>query len=620
MGAVAITSQKEPAGTSGEPTPETGKRTDFTRQQEIQRLTDYYETRMRILQDTHKEEKMTLEQENQKLKNEIRVQETINTKLRKNYATMMEVEADKRKEDKDMEVIKIRHRREKGNLMEQIRELRDSVRSLKVTNNYLKKGHEKKMEVQTKLQEEIQTELIRHRREKGILMEQIRELRDSVRPLKVTNNYLKKDREEKMKVQKKLQEEIQTLRVMNINYRKNYDKVTETVLKLRTELGRLKVGVDNLNEYWELKIKNCEQEKKIPVIRNQELQKEPEGINSCGIDTADDGKVSLHDFQLIRKLGEGGFGTVVLAKGKLPAGSEQLYAIKAMKKRNIIAYNFCNIMTEKEAFMLTSGHPFITTLYSCFQNKEHLFFVMEYMSGGDLQEQLDEVEYFSEKRAQFYAAEIVLAVQFLHQRGILHRDLKLQNVLVGSDGHCKISDFGVSKLGLFRHCKTRTKCGTRFCRAPEIVKNLPYGQGVDWWAVGVMIYYMMTGYPPFYYDEEEDMDDDSSEEKLEQKILNDEVEFPDMSLPAISIVTKLLMKNSQKRLGTTGSVDTIRQHPFFKGIDWKALQEKRVQPPEKEKAAKTPKEDKHGFNKLLWDDISNQTFFQGFSFMNYRVK
>ena len=299
-----------------------------------------------------------------------------------------------------------------------------------------------------------------------------------------------------------------------------------------------------------------------------------------------------------------------------------MYAIKALKKRSIDSSNICEIMAEKEAFMLTNGHPFITTMYCCFQNTEHLFFVMEYMSGGNLKEQLDKVEFFSEKRTKFYAAEIVLAVEFLHQHGILHRDLKLANVLVDSDGHCKIADFGLSKLGLFRDCKTRTNCGTPLYMAPEIMKNLPYGQGVDWWAVGIMIYEMMMGYPPFDYDKEEDMDSDSAEDKLEQKIINDEVEFPDdMSLAAVSIVLKLLMKNSRKRLGSTGSVDAVRQQPFFKGINWQALQEKQVQPPEEEKAAKTRMD---GFSKLLRDDntayISNQPLFQGFSFTNYRVK
>jgi novel protein kinase C epsilon type len=388
-------------------------------------------------------------------------------------------------------------------------------------------------------------------------------------------------------------------------------------------------------------MKNCEEEKKILVIRNQELQKELEAIKTnvavqnlqlvgCspkpqqghhrGIDTAGDGKVSLHNFQFIRRLGKGAFGTMVLAKGNLPGGPEHLCAIKALKKRRINSSNICKVMAEKEALILTSGHPFITTLYSCFQNKD-IFFVMEYMSGGDLKKQLDEVEVFSEKGTKFYAAEITLAVQFLHQHGILHRDLKLENVLVGSDKHCKTADFGLSKLGLFHHCKARTQCGTPFCMAPEIVKNKCYGQGVDWWAVGVMIFEMLTGYPPFDYDEEEDTDDDNSQDKLDKKILNDEVDFPeDMSLDAVSIVKQLLIKNPAERLGSNGSVDTVRQLPFFKGIDWQALQEKWVKPLE---FAKKREEDNQSFSKVLKDDNTpciNENLFQGFSFNNYGVK
>ena len=166
------------------------------------------------------------------------------------------------------------------------------------------------------------------------------------------------------------------------------------------------------------------------------------------------------------------------------------------------------------------------------------------MSRGDLKKQLDEVEVFNEKRAKFYAAEIALAVLFLHQRGILHRDLKLENVLVDNDGHCKIADFGLSKLGMFRPCKATTQCGTPFCMAPEIVKNLPYDQGVDWWAVGIMIFEMLTGNPPFDYNEEEDSGDGSAGNNLEQKIVNEEVDFAeDMSLAAVSTVEQFLMKD-----------------------------------------------------------------------------
>jgi serine/threonine protein kinase len=159
--------------------------------------------------------------------------------------------------------------------------------------------------------------------------------------------------------------------------------------------------------------------------------------------------------------------------------------------------------------------------------------------------------------------------------------------------------------------------------APERVKNLPYDQGVDWWAVGVMLFEMLTGVPPFYYDEEDDTDDEDREEKLDNKIVNDDVNIPDdMSLAAASIVLKLLMKDPKQRLGSNGSVNAVRKHPFFNGIDWKALQEKRVKPPEKEGRKK--EEDNNTFSKVLKDEntsgIINRNLFRGFSFINYFVK
>jgi len=511
---------------------------------------------------------------------------------------------------------------------------------------------------------------IMHRREKRILMERARELKNFVRSLKMTNNNLKKDREERVENQNKLQQELTKLRAINNNVQKKFETVLVTEERLRTELARMKTANKNLNKYSEFceeeeqnlttriqelqkemeslesKTKACEEEKQILTARIQELQKDMEamknnasaqslqlvGSNSerqqdhqCVTAIADDGKVSINNFQFVRRLGEGAFGTVVLAKGKIHGGPEQLYAIKSIQKQSINSSNICDLMAEKETLMLTSGHPFITTLYCCFQDKDHVFFAMEYMSGGDLKNQLDNVGVFSEEKAKFYAAEISLAVQYLHLHGILHRDLKLENVLVDSDGHCKIADFGLCKLGLFRHCRAWTQCGTPFCMAPEIVKNFPYGQGVDWWAVGVIIFEMMTGNPPFYYnDQEDDLDDERTRDGLNKKILHDEVQFPEhMSLAAKSILTQLLMKDPKQRLGSNGLFDEIREHPFFKGIDWKALQEKRVKPPEKENFAKNPERDNETFSKVLKVNSSprnNQNLFEGFSFINYKIR
>jgi serine/threonine protein kinase len=156
-----------------------------------------------------------------------------------------------------------------------------------------------------------------------------------------------------------------------------------------------------------------------------------------------------------------------------------------------------------------------------------------------------------------------------------------------------------------------------------MVKNLPYGQGVDWWAVGVMLFEMLTGGPPFYYDKKENSDGEDSRETLDRKILNSEVDIPeDMSPAAVSIVMNLLMKNPKERLGSNGSVNAVWQHLSFKGIDWKALQEKRVKP--LEKVAKQPEEDNKRFSKVLKDDntlgIIDRKLFQGFSFINYFVR
>ena len=535
----------------------------------------------------------------------------------------------KLKEDKDLEMHEIRPRVDKTMVVKHIRELQDFVLCLKLTVTNLESDHGERIEIQNKQQEELQELRVKNNQlqNKYVTMVKIKaDLLLALERAKITNDR----RDEYSKLAMKICNNEKEILVMRNK-------------ELQKKLEQLQIANDNLKTDLVLKMKDWEEQKEILINRNKELQKQLEAMRpvqnlhlvggssqrqqgrQCGLDTADGGKLSLQKFKFIRVLGEGGFGTVVLAKGKLLGGPEQLYAIKTVKKQGITRRNICEIAAEKEALMLSSGHPFITTLYSCFQNKEHLFFVMEFMSGGNLKQQLYKVEFFSEKRTQFYAAEITLAVQFLHEHGILHRDLKLENMLVGSDGHCKVADFGLSKLGLFRYCKTSTFCGTLHCLAPEVFKNLPYDHGADWWAVGVMIYEMITGHPPFFYDKGEDWTADNAQHKLAHKILNNEVVIPKhMSSCAALIVLQLLTKNPELRLGFSGSNVPIRQHPFFRGIDWLALQEKRVEPPEEEKFSENTEEDSQGFSNVLKvgnsPDIVNQSLFEGFSFINYRAK
>ncbi|CAH1392754.1 unnamed protein product [Nezara viridula] len=162
-------------------------------------------------------------------------------------------------------------------------------------------------------------------------------------------------------------------------------------------------------------------------------------------------------------------------------------------------------MTEKRILALAAKHPFLTALHSCFQTKERLFFVMEYVNGGDLMFQIQRARKFDEPRARFYAAEVTLA------------DLKLDNILLDNEGHCKLADFGMCKEGIIDGVTTTTFCGTPDYIAPEILQELEYGPSVDWWALGVLMYEMMAGQPPFEADNEDD---------LFESILHDDVLYP----------------------------------------------------------------------------------------------
>uniref|UniRef100_A0A672MIN6 protein kinase C n=1 Tax=Sinocyclocheilus grahami TaxID=75366 RepID=A0A672MIN6_SINGR len=281
--------------------------------------------------------------------------------------------------------------------------------------------------------------------------------------------------------------------------------------------------------------------------------------------------LSLQDFRLIAVLGRGHFGKVLLAEYKK---SGNMYAIKALKKGDIVARDEVeSLMCEKRIFETVNSaqHPFLVNLFACFQTPEHVCFVMEYTAGGDLMMHIH-ADVFTEPRAVFYAACVVLGLQFLHDNKIVYRDLKLDNLLLDTEGYVKIADFGLCKEGMGFGDRTSTFCGTPEFLAPEVLTDTSYTRAVDWWGLGVLIYEMLVGESPFPGDDEEEVFD---------SIVNDEVRYPRfLSSEAIGILRRLLRRNPERRLGSSEKdAEDVKKQPFFRNMDWEALLLRKLPPP-----------------------------------------
>merc|ERR1719487_2669676 len=234
----------------------------------------------------------------------------------------------------------------------------------------------------------------------------------------------------------------------------------------------------------------------------------------------------LDDFILMKVVGKGSYGKVMLVKHK--DDSSRVYAMKMLRKENVIKRNQVEHTKTERNVLETVSHPFIVSLHYAFQTPKKLYIVLEYCAGGELFFHLSRAGRFSEGRCKLYAAEILLALEYLHSLSIIYRDLKPENLLLDADGHAKITDFGLSKQGIEDNVSARTMCGTPEYLAPEIISKTGHGRAVDWYSLGAIMYEMLTGLPPFYTQDRE---------KLFRRIQAEELRYPSY----IGAVTKHLL-------------------------------------------------------------------------------
>ncbi|EGF77461.1 hypothetical protein BATDEDRAFT_14121 [Batrachochytrium dendrobatidis JAM81] len=266
----------------------------------------------------------------------------------------------------------------------------------------------------------------------------------------------------------------------------------------------------------------------------------------------------LADLQINRTLGTGSFGRVHLVKLK---SNNKFYAMKVLRKTDIVKMRQVEHTINEKTILEKLEFPFLVSLLTTFQDSANLYFILEYIHGGELFSYLRKCVRFPNHVARFYAAEVVLAFEELHSRNIIYRDLKPENLLITAQGHIKITDFGFAKIV---PDVTWTLCGTPDYLAPEIIQSKGYSRAVDWWALGVLIFEMVAGYPPFYHEEHM---------KIYENILASRPKFSSVFDPYCKdIVKRLLQLDLTKRFGNLkGGVSDIKNHRWFAGLDWAKL-------------------------------------------------
>jgi serine/threonine protein kinase len=283
----------------------------------------------------------------------------------------------------------------------------------------------------------------------------------------------------------------------------------------------------------------------------------------------DSRSIGPEDFEGLGILGKGSFGEVFLVRD---LRNSRIYAMKVLRKDKVLGSNIVRYAFTERNIMSGISHPFIVKLQYAFQTKEKLAFVMEYCSGGDLSYYIHKDGTFTEERARIYICEILLALEELHNNGIIFRDLKPENVVLDEEGHCKLTDFGLSKEGVRDGMLLRSFCGSIAYLAPEMIKRQGHCKSVDWYLLGVVLYEMLHGIPPYY---------SQNRDQLFHNIVRAKLQIgKHVSDRSAHLISKLLLRNPSKRLGASRrDAEEIKEHPFFEGVNWDAVKNRQLKPP-----------------------------------------
>uniref|UniRef100_A0A1B6DJA4 Protein kinase domain-containing protein n=1 Tax=Clastoptera arizonana TaxID=38151 RepID=A0A1B6DJA4_9HEMI len=307
---------------------------------------------------------------------------------------------------------------------------------------------------------------------------------------------------------------------------------------------------------------------KVVRCRQESLPKEVSPLSSVDASDSSDGEkdLSLDDFEVIKTIGTGTFGRVCLCREKQ---TNSYGAMKILSIDDVIRLKQVEHVKNEKNILQQVRHPFIVNLRWHYRDKCNLYMLFDYVCGGELFSYLRNAGRFTSSTGNFYTTEIVIALEYLHSQSVVYRDLKPENLLLDRDGHLKITDFGFAKI---LHDRTWTLCGTPEYLAPEIIQSKGHNKAVDWWALGVLIYEMLAGYPPFF---------DDNPFGIYEKILAGKIEWPrHMDPVAKDLIKKLLVGDRTKRLGNMkNGAEDIKRHRWFKGVDWQDVYLRKQKPP-----------------------------------------